>query len=84
MPQHKSAEKRIRTSEKRRVYNRASKSRMKTALKDLFATKDQAVAEQKYRSVSRLLDRLSTKGIIHPNNAARKKSRLAKLVQSLG
>jgi small subunit ribosomal protein S20 len=84
MPQHKSAEKRMRTSEKRRVYNRASKSRMKTALKDLHATKDKAVAEQKYRSVTRLLDRLSTKGIIHPNNAARKKSSLAKLVQSLG
>ena len=83
MPQHKSAEKRVRTSEKKRTYNRMNKSKMKTALKDLHGTKDQTGAEEKYKKVTSLLDRLATKGIIHPNNAANKKSKLSKFVKSL-
>ncbi|MDX9758416.1 MAG: 30S ribosomal protein S20 [Bacteroidota bacterium] len=84
MPQHKSAIKRMRTSERKRAYNRMNKSRVKTAVKDLRGTTDKAAAEEKYRKVSAILDRLSTKGIIHRNTAAHKKSKLAKFVQSLG
>ncbi len=84
MPQHKSAKKRMRTSERRRAYNRANKSRMKTAIKELRNTQDKTVAEEKYRRVTQILDRLAGKGIIHMNNAAHKKSKLAKFVQSLG
>ena len=84
MPQHKSAVKRMRTSERRRAYNRMNKSRMKNALKDLRTTTDKALAEEKYRKVSQILDRLATKGIIHRNTAAHKKSKLAKFVHSLG
>jgi small subunit ribosomal protein S20 len=83
MPQHKSAEKRVRTSEKRRVYNKMNKSKMKTALKDLQGSKEKATAEEKYKKVSSLLDRLAIKGIIHPNNAANKKSKLARFVKTL-
>ena len=84
MPQHKSAKKRMRTSERKRAYNRANKSRMKTVIKDLHSTGDRSVAEAKYREVTKILDRLAGKGIIHINNAAHKKSKLAKFVQSLG
>jgi len=84
MPQHKSAKKRMRTNARRNEYNRANKSRMKTAIKDLRATEDKALAEEKYRKVTTILDRLATKRIIHPNTAAHRKSKLAKFVQSLG
>ena len=84
MPQHQSAKKRMRTSERRRAYNKMNKTRMKTAVKELENTSERTEAEAKYKSVSRILDRLSTKGIIHRNTAARKKARLAKLVNNLG
>jgi len=61
-----------------------NKSMMKSAIKDLRLTTDKAAAEHKYRNVSAVLDRLSTKGIVHKNFAANKKSKLARFVQSLG
>ncbi|MCZ7558232.1 MAG: 30S ribosomal protein S20 [Bacteroidia bacterium] len=84
MPQHKSAAKRVRTSARRRLYNRMNKSMMKTAIKDLRASTDKVVAETKYKKVSALLDRLSTRGIVHKNFAANKKSKLARFIQKLG
>ena len=84
MPQHKSAKKRMRTSERLRAYNKTKKTRMKTAVKDLEGTTDRTEAETKYKTVSSILDRLSTKGIIHRNTAARKKAQLAKHVNNLG
>lgn len=84
MPQHKSAKKRMRTNARKNAYNRMNKSRMKTAIKELRSTDEKAVAEEKFRKVTTILDRLATKRIIHPNTAAHKKSKLAKFVQSLG
>jgi small subunit ribosomal protein S20 len=84
MPQHQSAKKRMRTSERRRAYNRMNKSRMKSVLKDLRNTTDKTVAEEKYKKVTAILDRLATKGIIHRNTAAHKKSKLAKFIHTLG
>lgn len=84
MPQHKSAAKRVRTSARRRLYNRMNKSMMKTAIKDLRASTEKAVAEPKYRKVSALRDRLATRGIVHKNFAANKKSKLARFIQKLG
>ncbi|MFA6235323.1 MAG: 30S ribosomal protein S20 [Bacteroidota bacterium] len=84
MPQHKSAKKRMRTSERLRLYNRANKSRVKTAVKDLRNTTDKSSAEEKYKEVSAILDRLATRGIIHRNTAANRKSKLAKFVNALG
>ena len=83
MAQHKSAIKRIRTSEKARLRNRDYKSQMRTAIKNLRALENKEEAEQQYKTVSSLLDRLACKGIIHPNNAANKKSKLAHHVASL-
>ena len=57
---------------------------MKNLIKELRDTSDKAKAEELYRKVTSLLDRIATKGIIHANNAAQKKSKLARHVQSLG
>jgi small subunit ribosomal protein S20 len=78
-----SAEKRQRQAEKRYVHNRAQRSRMKTGIKKVFGAADASTAEQAYREVSGLLDRLASRRAIHPNKAARKKSQLARHVASL-
>jgi small subunit ribosomal protein S20 len=78
-----SAEKRHRQAEKRYVHNRAQRSRMKTGIKKVLGAPDASTAEQAYREVSALLDRLASRRAIHPNKAARKKSQLARHVASL-
>jgi len=76
MPHHKSAEKRMRTSEKARQRNRAVKSKLKSALKnlDMAPADDSADALKKAQAE---LDRAATKGVIPKGRADRKKSRLA-------
>jgi small subunit ribosomal protein S20 len=73
----KSAVKRIRQNERRRVRNRAVRSQVRSALKDARAAQG---AEQKtsIAEAIRSLDRAVTKGVIHRNTAARKKSALAR------
>jgi len=83
MPQHKSAEKRVRQNEKRRIRNRYQKVRMRTLVKQLEATEDKAEAETLLNEVKAQLDRLATKRIITPNKAAHLKSRLEKQVNAL-
>ena len=77
MANTKSAQKRIRSDEKKRVRNQAYKSRVKTAIKraetTIFGGNDSAEA---VREAIRLLDKAAGKGILHRNNAARRKSRL--------
>ena len=77
MANTKSAMKRIRQSEKRRVRNRTIRSQVRTAVK----TARTAAADALRTSVAdaiRALDRAVTKGVIHRNTAARKKSALAR------
>lgn len=78
MANTKSAQKRIRSDEKKRVRNQAYKSQVKTAVKkaeaQIFAGEDNVEA---VRDAMRLLDKAAVKGILHKNNAARRKSRLA-------
>lgn len=83
MPQHKSAEKRVRQNEKRRLRNRYQKVRMRTLVKQLEATDAKAEAETLLNEVKGHLDRLATKRIITPNKAAHLKSRLEKHVNAL-
>jgi small subunit ribosomal protein S20 len=73
----KSAVKRIRQNERRRVRNRAVRSQVRSALKDARAAQG---AEQKtsIAEAIRSLDRAVSKGVIHRNTAARKKSALAR------
>ncbi|MFC1847304.1 30S ribosomal protein S20 [Chloroflexota bacterium] len=81
MPVIKSAQKRVRVSEKKRVRNKSARSLSKTnitkAEKLIFSGELEAAQKAVVDAISSL-DKAAEKGIIHPNNAARRKSRLAK------
>lgn len=77
VPNIKAAEKWTVQSEKRSVRNRSAKSRLKTLFKNAIDGGDSAAAG----SVESAFDKAAAKGIIHPNKAARKKSRLAKALR---
>lgn len=83
MPQHESAEKRMRQDEKRRKRNKSQKSRVRTKIKKLRSLEDAEEARELLNDVKGDLDRLAGKGIIHKNRAANKKSQLEKHVNSL-
>lgn len=83
MAQHKSAKKRIKTSEKRRLRNKAAISKVKTLMKKVYETDDKATAEKVLREAVKVIDKTAAKGKIHKNNAARKKSALTKHVNKL-
>ncbi len=83
MAHHKSALKRIKTSEQARLVNRRYVKSMRKIIKEVLAaeTKEQATPLLN-KSIS-VLDRLAIKGIIHKNKAANQKSRLTKFVNAL-
>ncbi len=83
MPQHKSAEKRMRQNEKRRKQNQSRKSQVRTKIQDLKSMDDPDAARELLNDVKGDLDRLAAKGIIHKNRAANKKSKLERFVDSL-
>jgi len=75
----KSARKRIRIAETRRVRNRPYRTAARTFVKKAEAAiraGDPTVAQSAVVDAVSMLDRVASKGIIHPNNAARRKSRL--------
>ena len=79
MPQHKSCEKRMRTSEKQRARNRAVKTEVRHTVRDFVAA---PVTEKPamLRNVLSVLDNAARKGIIKNATADRRKSRLTKLI----
>lgn len=79
-----SAEKRIRTNARRRARNRAIESRTKTLVKKfkVAAANDDAQAPARYSEAASALDRAANRGVIHPNKAARVKSRMARQMSS--
>jgi small subunit ribosomal protein S20 len=83
MPQTKQAIKRVRQAEKRKLHNRTRKSKMRTLIKSVFESTDKTQAEKLLKDAVSYIDRMSVKGIVHPNNAARKKARLTKHVNNL-
>lgn len=85
MPNIKSAIKRVKTSEAAKAQNIQVKSAMRTAVKKSEASISNNDAEVKENFVvaASKLDKAATKGLIHKNAAARKKSRLAKRINSL-
>ena len=84
MPQHKSAVKRVRQTERRKIRNRASRSKMRTMMKKLRATEDAQQAVEQLSTVKSYLDKMASRNIIHKNKAAHLKSQLEKHVNSLG
>jgi small subunit ribosomal protein S20 len=85
MANTKSAEKRVRQSEKRRERNRAAKSAMRTAVKRVRGAVDAgdaATAEGALAEALQVIDRSAKKSVVHKNTAARTKSRLVKAVRA--
>ncbi len=86
MANHFSALKRARQTEKKTAVNRASKSRLRTALRGLkqaVTTGDKASAEKQYRETVSVIDKSVQKGALHKNTASRYKSRLAARVSAV-
>jgi small subunit ribosomal protein S20 len=82
----KSQIKRIRTNEAARVRNKAVKSSLKTAIRTFRETADTGDREATlaaFTSASRQLDKAASKGVIHPNQAANKKSAMAQRANAL-
>jgi small subunit ribosomal protein S20 len=76
---HKSAAKRAKQSEVRRLRNKSFVSQIKTCLKGFSATlesKDEAKVAESFKQVQSMLQKGVTKGVVHKNTAARKISRL--------
>lgn len=87
MANTKSAEKRIRQTAKQRERNRSQRSRMRTAVKQLrqaIVAGDVKKAEELLPPTLSLIDRTAQKNVVHPNAAARTKSRLERAVKKLG
>ncbi|EFH86946.1 30S ribosomal protein S20 [Ktedonobacter racemifer] len=83
MPNNASAEKRMRQEQKRRAHNRSVKSKVKSTItkaRTAIATDNVAfdASEAAVRAAISELDRAAKKGVIHKNNASRRKSRLMK------
>ena len=86
MPNHKSAEKRVRQSEKRRDVNRNNKSQLRTQIKKLRATigtSDKSQSQELLNPTISLIDKAVNKGVLHKNTAARYKSRLTSHINNL-
>ncbi len=83
MAQHKSAKKRIRQDEKKRVHNRYYKKTTRTAIKNLRDMTEKAEAEKFLPKVISMVDRLARNGNWHDNKAANLKSKLTRFVGGL-
>ena len=83
MANHKSAKKRIKTSEKRRVRNKASMSALKTITKKIHDSKEKENAEVILKEAISFIDKTVSKGRLHKNTGARRKSSLTKFVNKL-
>jgi small subunit ribosomal protein S20 len=86
MPNIKSAIKRVKVSEKRRLRNASQKSALRTAVKafeNTVAGQNADSAKEALIFASKKLDQAASKGLIHKNAASRKKSRLAKRLNAL-
>ena len=84
---HKSAEKRMRQNETRRMRNRHVKTGIKTMIKrvrEAVQAKNKAKAQAALAQVTPLIDKAVSKGVIHWRSGSRKISRLTRLVNTIG
>jgi len=73
----------MKTSAAERERNRAFRSRMRGAIKELRSTTSKEEAKQRLREVASILDKAASRGLIHRKNAARHKSRLSAFASKL-
>ena len=81
MPQTKSAQKQVRVAERRQLRNKSIRSLCKTNItkaEKLIFSGELELAKQAVVAAISSLDKAAEKGVIHPNNASRRKSRLMK------
>ncbi len=86
MANHKSALKRMRQNQKRRLRNRMRKTRIKNlirAFEESLKAKDLNAAEEKLKAAQKFIDKTASKGTLHWKTAARKISRLYKKLNNL-
>jgi small subunit ribosomal protein S20 len=79
----KSQKKRVLTNAKAQLRNKSVRSEVKTAIKkvhEAVAAGDKAAATEKLQAANRALDKAASKGVVHKNQAANRKSGIAKLV----
>jgi len=81
-----SANKRIRQSEKRRLRNKAYKSKMRTTVKKFLSAVESAdveASQQAFDEAQKVITKIGSKGVIHKNQVARRVSRLAARLNAL-
>ena len=85
MPNIKSAKKRVKVIKTKSLQNQMVKSQMKTVIRKFNESLagDKAEAEMCYKAAVKKIDQAVSRGIIHKNTAARRKSRLAKAVNAV-
>ncbi len=80
---HASQIKRERQDLKRRAVNIQNMSRLRSAIKKLLMTKKLKEAESSYNETVSIIDKMAANGLIHKNTAARRKSQIARHLNSL-
>ncbi len=83
MANHKSAKKRILTNEKSRLRNKSSISKIKTLTKNVLSATSKDSAAEPLKTAVAFIDKSVSKNVLHKNTASRKKSALAKFVNTL-
>lgn len=83
MANHKSALKRIRSNNAKRLRNRYQHKTTRTFIKKLRGITDKVEAQELFKTVAGMIDKLAKKNIIHKNKAAHNKSNLQKFVNAL-
>ena len=83
MANHKSALKRVRSNEAKRVRNKYQLTTTRTFIKKLRAATDKAEAQEIFKTVTSMIDKLAKRGIVHKNKAANNKAKLAAHVASM-
>jgi small subunit ribosomal protein S20 len=87
MPNTASSKKRLRQNDKIRLHNRSAKSNMRSQLRrvrEAVKAGDSDKAQAEFRIAQKKIDQAAGKNLMHQNAAARTKSRLSKLVKSVG
>jgi small subunit ribosomal protein S20 len=83
MANHKSALKRIRSNETKRLHNRYYAKTMRNALKSFRELTDKTAATEKLASIVSLIDKVAKKSIIHKNKAGNLKSKLMRKINNM-
>ena len=83
MPNTKSAKKRLRQNQKRRLLNRSLRSKIRTRTRKILELESAEGADRQLAELYSLLDRAARRRVIHPNAVDRHKARAARHVESL-